>query len=180
MNQPFMKSLLLTLFVCLSIVGFSQADKLYLHNGKTVEGSVVRNSEFTVIYKYVNEDAEQTISKYAVDKIVYGKSGRTEILSPKINVRSEDDWSSVMILEDNAASAGLTKIGEVRGKTSLINYRTAAGSDKKAEEKLKREAAKQGCHFVILTSDKDAGMQSNGSRNWGGVQSMKKGIGYKY
>ncbi len=175
-----MKAFLLALAVSISTWAFSQSDKLYLHNGKTVEGTVVRNSEFTVIYKYVNEDAEQTISKYAVDKIIYGKSGRTETVSPKININSEDDWANVMILEDNAASAGLTKIGEIRGKTSLINYRTAAGSDKKAEEKLKKEAAKQGCQFVILTSDKDAGLQSNGSRNWGGVQSIKKGIGYKY
>jgi sRNA-binding regulator protein Hfq len=175
-----MKTFLVALAISISTMAFSQADKLYLHNGKTVEGSVVRNTEFTVIYKYVNEDAEQTISKYAVEKIVYGKSGRTETVSPKITINSEDDWANVMILEDNAASAGLTKIGEIRGKTSLINYRTAAGSDKKAEEKLKKEAAKQGCQFVIMTSDKDAGLQSNGSRSWGGIQSIKKGIGYKY
>lgn len=176
-----MKSFFLAaLSFCISTWAFSQSDKLFLHNGKTIDGNVVRNTEFTVVYKYVNEDAEQTISKYAVDKIVYGKSGRTETVTPKITINSENDWANVMILEDNSASAGLTKVGELRGKTSLINYRTAAGSDKKAEEKLKKEAAKQGCQFVIMTSDKDAGLQSNGSRSWGGIQSIKKGLGYKY
>lgn len=61
-----MKIVLLALAGSISTMAFSQSDKLYLHNGKTVEGSVVRNTEFTVVYKYVNEDAEQTISKYAV------------------------------------------------------------------------------------------------------------------
>lgn len=108
---------------------------------------------------------------------MYGKSGRTETVSPKITINAEDDWANVIIIEDNAASAGLTKIGGIRGKTSLINYRTAAGSDKKAEEKVKKEAAKQGCQFVIMTSDKDVGLQSNGSRSWGGIQSIKKESG---
>ena len=31
-----------------------------------------------------------------------------------------------------------------------------------------------------MTSDKDAGLQSNGSRGLGGTQSAKKGIAYKY
>ena len=53
---------------------FAQNDKISLHNGKTIEGTVVRIGEFTVIFKYANEDAEQTVGKYAVSKIIYGKS----------------------------------------------------------------------------------------------------------
>ena len=139
-----MKKVLLSLaFMCVFfITAFGQADKITLNNGKTVEGSIVKVTEFTVIFKYVNEDAEQTVSKYLVEKIVYGKSGRVENLSPKIVISSEDDWEKVIILEDNSATAGLTKVGEIKGKTSLINYRTASGNDRKAEEKLKKEAAK--------------------------------------
>lgn len=177
-----MKKVFLSLaFMCAMIISvFGQADKITLNNGKTVDGSIVRVTEFTVIFKYINEDAEQTVSKYLVEKIVYGKSGRIENLSPKIVVASEDDWEKVIILEDNAATAGLTKVGEIKGKTSLINYRTASGNDRKAEEKLKKEAAKIGCQFILMTSDKDAGLQSNGSRGLGGTQSAKKGIAYKY
>lgn len=175
-----MKKAILAALLFVTTFTYGQVDTIFLHNSKTVGGSVVKLSEFTVIFKYVNEDAEQTVSKYAVEKIIYGKSGRTENVSSKIDILSEEDWDKVMVLEDNAATAGLTKVGEIRGKTSLINYRTAAGSDKKSEEKLKKEAAKQGCQFVLITSDKDAGLQANGSRGLGATQSIKKGIGYKY
>ena len=72
-----------------SIAAFSQNDKIFMHNGKTIEGSVVRIAEFTVIFKYANEDAEQTVGKYAVEKIVYGKSGREEKVTDKIAVLSK-------------------------------------------------------------------------------------------
>ncbi len=175
-----MKALFVILSLCIASFSFAQADKLYLHSGKTVDANVVRVADYAIIYKYVNEDAEQTISKYCVEKIVYGKSGRTEDVTKKIVVNSKDDWQNVVILEDKAAATGLTKVGDIRGKTSLINYRTAAGNDKKAEEKLKKEAAEQGSPFVLLTSDKDAGLQSGFSRGLGGTQSTKKGIAYKY
>ncbi|RXK86644.1 hypothetical protein [Filimonas effusa] len=175
-----MKSLFAALCFFVTTLVSAQSDKISLHNGKTVECTVVKVNEFTIIYKYVNEDAEQTISKYAVKQIVYGKSGRVEEVTKKIIVSSKDDWENVVILEDKSAVTGLNKVGEVRGKTSMINYRTAAGGDKKAQEKLKKEAAEQGCPFVLITSDKDAGMAGSGSRGFGGVQSMKSGIAYKY
>jgi sRNA-binding regulator protein Hfq len=175
-----MKSLLVALCLFVTTLASAQADKIFLHNGKTVEGSVVKVAEFTIVYKYLNEDAEQTISKYGVNKIVYGKSGRSEEITKKIVVSSKDDWESVVILEDKTAVSGLSKVGEIRGKTSMINYRTAAGGDKKAQEKLKKEAAEQGCPFILITSDKDAGMAGGTSRGFGGVQSMKSGIAYKY
>ena len=66
--------MLAALFI--SVAAFSQNDKISLHSGKVIEGNVVRVGEFTVVFKYVSEDAEQTVSKYAVSKITYGKSGR--------------------------------------------------------------------------------------------------------
>lgn len=177
-----MRSKLLAVAILLlaSVLTFGQADKIYLHNGKVVEGTVIKVAEFTVVYKYLNEDAEQTISKYGVGKIIYGKSGRTEDISEKIVINSKDDWEKVVILEDKSGVAGLTKVGEIRGKTAMINYRTAAGNDKKSQEKLKKDAAEQGCPFILLTSDKDAALQSSSSMGWGRSQSTKKGIAYKY
>ena len=40
----------------------SQNDKISLHSGKVIEGNVVRVGEFTVVFKYVIEDAEQTVT----------------------------------------------------------------------------------------------------------------------
>ncbi|CAM3959090.1 hypothetical protein FLCU109888_11015 [Flavobacterium cucumis] len=169
------------LFLIFSLVGFisnAQVDKIYKHSGEVVDGKVVRLDEFTIVFKYDGEDAENTIGKYAIEKIVYGKTGRVEEVTEKIVINGEDDWEKVVILEDKAYIAGLKKVDEVRGKTGLINYHTGNTGDKKAEKKLKIEAAKMGCPFILQTADKSTvGANSN---SLGGSQVIKKGIGYKY
>ena len=83
-----------------------------------------------------------------------------------------------MILEEKSYIAGLKKGEEVRGKTGLVNFQTGNTGDKKAEKKLKMEAAKIGCPFILLTADKSTvGATSNGL---GGSQNIKKGVAYKY
>ena len=84
------------------------------------------------------------------------------------------------MLVDKSEVAGLTKVNEVKGKTAMINYRTAAGSSAKAEKDLKQKAAEEGCPFVLMTSDKDADLSGNNGRGLGGTQSMKSGVAYKY
>lgn len=169
------------LFLVVGLIGFlanAQADKIYKHNGEVIDGKVVKLEEFTIIFKYDGEDAENTLSKYAIEKIVYGKSGRVEEVTEKIVVKTEDDWEKVVILEDKAFIAGLKKGDEVRGKTGLINYHTGNTGDRKAEKKLKMAAAAMGCPFILQTADKSTvGANSN---SLGGSQVIKKGIGYKY
>lgn len=161
-----------------SVAVTAQADKIYKHNGETVEGKVIRNEEYVIVFKYDGEDAENSMSKYAIEKIVYGKSGRTESVTEKIVVNGEADWEKVVILEEKDYIAGLKKVGEVRGKTGLINFQTGNTGDKKAEKKLKMDAAKQGCPFVLMTADKTTvGANSNAL---GGSQAIKKGVCYKY
>ncbi|MFM9824998.1 hypothetical protein [Flavobacterium sp.] len=156
----------------------AQVDIITKHSGEIVKGKVIKVEEYTIVYKYDGEDAENTISKYAVEKIVYGKSGRVEEVTEKIVVSTEADWEKVVILEDKAYAAGLKKGEEVRGKTGLINYHTGNTGDKKAEMKLKKAAAAIGCPFILMTADKSTvGANSNAI---GGSQAIKKGIGYKY
>ncbi|WP_333694742.1 hypothetical protein [Flavobacterium sp.] len=159
-------------------VATAQVDKIYKHNGEVVEGKVVKLEEYTVIFKYDGEDAENTIGKYAVEKIVYGKTGRVEEVTEKIVVNGEADWEKVVILEEKSYIAGLKKVDEIRGKTGLINYHTGNTADKKAEKKLKMAAAAMGCPFILQTADKTTvGANSN---QLGGSQAIKKGIAYKY
>ena len=161
-----------------SIATFAQIDKIYKHNGETVNGKVIKLEEYTIVFKYDGEDAENTMSKYAIEKIVYGKSGRVEEVTSKIVVNGEKDWEKVVILEDKGYIAGLKKGEEVRGKTGLINFQTGNTGDKKAEKKLKMAAAEIGCPFILLTADKvTAGANAN---QIGGSQAIKKGVGYKY
>jgi len=174
-----MKKFLLMVVFALSLnIANAQNDKIYKHSGETVEGKVIRLDEYTIVFKYDGEDAENTIGKYAVEKIIYGKTKRQEDVTEKIVINGEDDWEKVVILEDKGYISGLKKVGEVRGKTGLINFQTGNTGDKKAQKKLKMDAAKQGCPFVLLTADKTTvGANSNAL---GGSQAIKTGVAYKY
>jgi sRNA-binding regulator protein Hfq len=173
-----MKKLLFLTLVLFGLTVHAQTDQIFKHSGETVSGKVIRVEEYTVVFKYDGEDAENTISKYAVEKVVYGKSGRVEEMTEKIIVNSEEDWEKVIIFEEKSYIAGLKKGDEVRGKTGLINYHTGNTGDKKAEMKLKKAAAAAGLPFILMTADKaTVGASSN---SLGGSQVIKKGIGYKY
>lgn len=173
-----MKKFLFLAVMLFGLVASAQSDKIYKHSGEVVEGKVKRVEEFTIVFVYDGEEAENTLGKYAIEKIVYGKSGRQEEITEKIVVKSKDDWEKVVILEDKSYIAGLKKVGEVRGKTGLINFQTGNTGDKKAEKKLKMDAAEEGCPFILLTADKTTvGANSNAL---GGSQAIKKGVSYKY
>lgn len=174
-----MKNIILVLATLIfGTIANAQVDVITKHNGEIVKGKVVKLEEFTIVFKYDGEDAENTISKYAVEKILYGKSGRVEEVTNKIVVSSEDDWEKVVILEDKGYISGLKKVVEVRGKTGLINYHTGNTGDKKAEMKLKKAAAILGCPFILMTSDKTT--TGNNSNKLGGTQAIKTGVGYQY
>lgn len=171
------KIILAVLFMTTAFVS-AQVDLITKHSGEVVKGKVIKLEEYTIIFKYDGEDAENTIGKYAIEKIVYGKSGRVENVTEKIFIGSEADWEKVVILEDKGYISGLVKAGEVRGKTGLINFQTGNTGDKKAQKKLKMDAAKLGCPFVLLTADKTTvGASSNAL---GGSQAIKTGVAYKY
>ena len=174
-----MKNFLLLITVFFGIItANAQSDVITKHNGEIVKGKVVKVEEYTIVFKYDGEDAENTLSKYAIQKIVYGKSGRVEDVTEKIIVSTEDDWEKIIVLEEKSYIAGLKKVEEVRGKTGLINFQTGNTGDKKAAKKLKMAAAAIGCPFVLMTSDKSTvGASSN---SLGGSQAIKTGIAYKY
>jgi sRNA-binding regulator protein Hfq len=171
--------LLLAMTLCTSSI-FAQVDVITKHNGEIVNGKVVRVDEYVVVYKYDGEDAENSIGKYAIEKIVYGKSGRVQEVTEKIVVNGENDWDKVIILEDKSYIAGLKKVGEIKGKTAFINMHTGNTGDSKADKKLKMEAAKLGCQFIFMTADKDINESGANGVSFGAVQSIRKGIAYKY
>jgi hypothetical protein len=163
-------------FLALAIVSMASfasetSDKIFKHNGEAVNARVVRVGEYNITYTYIGETAEQVISKYAVEKITYS-SGRTEQVTGKIKVGSEDDWENVIVLEDKAQIAGLNKKDEITGKTSgLMSFQTFGSADKKALKKMKQAAAKIGCPFVLISADKN---------NVQTTQAVKTGFAYSY
>lgn len=171
-----MKKTLLTLLTLVSSLVIMAQDKMHKHSGETIDVKIVKVNEFTINYKYPGEDAEQTIGKLAVAKIVYG-SGRSEEISEKVTISSKEDWEKVQILEDKAQIIGLKKMDEIRGKTSgMFGFHTAGSADKKATKKLKEAAAEMGAPFILMTSDNDSRAGANGGAN----QGIKKGFAYGY
>ncbi|HEY6899681.1 MAG TPA: hypothetical protein VI233_03525 [Puia sp.] len=169
-----MKKLTLTVVAALfALVAFCQNDVMLKHSGEKVECKIVKVGETCITYKYPGEDAEQTIGKFAVNTITYGKSNRKESISDKITIAGEDDWEKVQILTDKSQVIGLKKGDEVRGKTSgFISYNTAGSADKKASRRIREAAAKIGAPFILMTSDKSDG--------FGVKQSIKNGVAYSY
>ena len=78
------KALFLAAMLMITFVN-AQGDKIFKHSGEIVEGKVIRLEEYTIDFVYEGEDAENTIGKYAVEKIIYGKSGREEDITEKID-----------------------------------------------------------------------------------------------
>lgn len=154
-------------------------DEIYFHSGEVAKVDVKRVNEKTVEYNYPNENATLVVSKYAIERIVF-RSGRTQEISERYEVHGENDWENVILLYDPDEAVGLKKVQDVLGKTKgfFSGYVSAAGSDRRANEKLLREAAELKCPFVLLVADKDAkgGMQ----RGSYGSQSIKKGVAYTY
>jgi hypothetical protein len=174
-----MKKITVFAFLLFSfMVSFAQSDIITKHTGEVIKGKVIKVDEFIITYKYEGEDAEISIRKYAIEKIVYGKTNRIEKVSEKIIISSADDWEKVVMLEDKSYIAGLTRVDEIKGKTALINFQTGNTGDKKADKKLKMAAAALGCPFIFMTSDKTT--VGSSSNQMGGSQAIKKGIAYKY
>lgn len=170
-----MRKIFLSLIGSLVVLFAMSQDKMYKHDGEKLDVKIVKVAEYTIIYKFPGEDAEQTIGKLAVNKIVYA-SGRTEEVSDKVVVNGKDDWENVQIIEDKTQIIGLKKKDEIRGKTSgFMNYHTAGTADKKATRKLKEAAAEMGCPFVLMTGDNDARVGTGGTN-----QGIKKGFAYSY
>lgn len=180
MNK-FKKQIVLALLLMgATVAANAQGDTIYLHNGKKVGGKVFRVTERTVVFSYENEDVEQSYGKYAVEKVVFGKSGRVQQVSERIVVRSEEDWDRVIVIQNTDEIAGLERRGEVKGKTRFVNLRTGEGSDRTALEKLKKDAAADRCAFIFITTDKDIDRKGMDGGSFGQLQSIKKGIGYSY
>ena len=148
------KNILMFIVGLFSISFFAQVDVIPKHSKDTASGKVVRVGEYIVVYKYDGEDAENPISKYSIEKIVYGKSGRVQDFTEKIVVNGVNDREKVVILKEKSCVADPKKGGEVRGKTRLINLQTGNTGEKKVEKKLKMAAAAIGCPFIPMTSDK--------------------------
>ena len=171
------KLILLLLILCMTSI-YAQEDQIFKHNGEVIEGEVIKNDGEVIVFKYKGESVENTLASVAVEKVIFGSSGRIQNISDKINIDSDKGWEKVMVFYVSELIRGLTRKGDIKGKTGMINYHTTNTGDRKAEKKLKIEAAKIKAPFVLMVDEKNS---VGGSSNmFGGSQAVKKGVAYSY
>ncbi len=176
MNKLF--SLLFFLVLSISPFKIQAQDTLHFHNGKKVVGKIISVNEYTVTYKYQNEDATQTAGRYAVEKINY-QSGRIDNISEKITINGEDDWQKVMLLEDRTQIAGLKKGSIIRSNTRFLNLHSANTSERKSFERLLKEAAKINSPFLYITYEHET-LYPGLIWSIGATQQVKRAVAFGY
>ena len=173
-----MKNFILLGFM-LVVLNLSAQDILKLHNGSDIECKVSNMDGSVVTFVYKGEDLSQKMSKIAINSIKFA-SGRNQIITEKIDLSGEDAFHSVILTKNLDDVEGLTRIGEVKGKTAFISYRSGANADKKSEERLKADCLKLGGVVVLVTEDKDYEIGRTYQKGLGSSQTRMVGIAYKY
>lgn len=164
------------------VLGFNVAnaqDVVTLHNGSTLEGKVSSADGAAITFTYKGEDVPTRISKIAINSITYA-SGRKQVITEKIVLEGKDAFKNVILTKNPEDVEGLTRIGEVKGKTAFISYRTGANADKKSEERLKEDCYKLGGVVVLVTEDKDYAVGKTYQKGLGSSQTRMVGVAYKY
>jgi hypothetical protein len=146
-------------------------DTLFKLNEEIIVCKVTNISEFEIVYSFVGESLTNTISKKQLKEIHFG-SGRVQKISDLIAINGEEDWEKVQLTTLQIDVVGLTKKGEVKGKAMGTALANMTKVKKRAEEQIKREAAKLGAHIVFMqaynTTDSQPGI-SFGKANINGI-----------
>lgn len=171
-----MKIILLFAFLANMLIVSAQ-DKITTHTGENITCKVTEVAENTIKYKFEGEDMINNISKNLVEEIVFS-SGRTQKITDKIIINSESDWEKVQITNLESDTNGLKKKGEYMAKASSGWSTTGEGKmQAKAMEKLKKLAAKNGAHIVLILTTTSKGGSFGIS---GGAKSSVTGVAYGY
>jgi sRNA-binding regulator protein Hfq len=135
----------------------AQEDKIYLHNGSTIVGKVLGVDSDVVNFVYLKMENVKC-TRHAIEKIVY-KSGKTDLISPRVVVTSKEDWQKVVVLgpkDDISALKYQGFIGDIRKPVTPDMM-----SDKEALRKLQEEAAAKGFPFVQISAKKNIAYSYN-------------------
>lgn len=174
-----MKPTLFALLASLVSVGTFAQDTIVKLNGQQLSAKVTEVTSTAVKFQYPNEDLVNSVSKNLVQEIRFA-SGRTEPVTARVEIFTEEDWPKVQVTTLEGDVSGLAKLGEVRAKANgATAFSNAAKVDERATEKLKREAARLGAHIVLIQSKNVRGSDYSyfGSTT---ARSVLTGIAYGY
>ena len=169
---------LLALFILtISIVGLKAQDKIVKNNGDTINCKVSEITHDDI--KFITDSDNQTdnIAKTEIQEIVF-ESGVVQNFSNRVVINGEEDWEKVQITTVETDVAGMVKGEEIKAtsttRSSISNQKKI---EKRAMEKLKKQAAEKGYYIVLMTKESD---QSKASKFLVGGYAGMTGVGYKY
>lgn len=170
------KVVLIMTIILISSLVYSQ-DKIYTHKGDSIICKVSEMGEKSIKYKYEGEELTNSISKNLVSQVRFA-NGRVQKVTDKVIINGESDWGKVQITNIPSDIEGLTRVEELMAKANSGWSTTNQGKmEKKAMDKLKKEAAAKGCHIVLLLTTTGKG----GGYGWsGGTKASVTGVAYKY
>ena len=180
-----MKKIILSVLFLFSITAtlFAQ-DQIIFHNGTIMKSKIVdlnSSDGSTISFIIEGETLVTEMSKIAIKDVIFA-SGRKQTITEKIEItKGGTKYSEAIVVTKNPKEVlGLTRIGEVTGKTAFINYRSGANADKKAQERIKEAAQEIGGVVVYVTEDKDYNVGKVLDKKLGSSQVRMIGIAYKY
>lgn len=172
-----MKQILVLLVLTISINTLYGQDKIVKLSGDTIKCRVKEITDDNIKYSYEGEDLLNNISKNVVKEIIF-KSGRIQKFSERVVINGEEDWEKVKISTLESDIEGLVRGEEMMAKAASGWSTTGQGKmQKKAMDKLKKQAAAKGYHIVLLITTTGKGGHYGIS---GGTKASVTGVGYKY
>ena len=149
----------------------AKTDKIVKVNGETVAAKVTAVTDHDVSFVYPGEEVVNVLIINQVKEVDFA-SGRVQKLTERVEIHNENDWGKVTITTVAGDVKGLVAKGDVVGTAiPMTAFSSQANMDERANEKLKRKAAKLGAHIILLTSDQASMMAG---------KTVKKGVAYGY
>lgn len=129
---------------CYSV--YSQ-DTIVKRNGDTLIVNIIKSTSEVVEFKYPNETILNEESKNSIAQIIYssGRIENCETVKSLATINGSKDWQKVELTTNPDDVVGLTKLGEIVGKSSMTGPH--------ARKKLKQSAAKIHAPIVLIQQE---------------------------
>ncbi len=148
-----LRTLLFFSFLLSPISGFCQADTIFLHSGAALAVEVGEIHPLTVMYVPSGGKNQKSISKLAVQRIVYANGNKIENVSPFVSVQGVGDWEKVIFLDNESETAGLSYSGEIKAEGGG-KFIDSAQANARAVIQLKKNAAARKCPYIYVNTSR--------------------------
>lgn len=148
-----MKISVITVFILFTSSLFAQTHQMIKHDGVTVDINFIKIENNLVYYTFPQSTEEQSISKYAVEKLTEKSKNTPVIVSEKIQLNGKSDYDKVVVLQKNQTT-GLKESGIITSFYSGSKGETPLSFSDNGEKRLKENAALKGSQFIVILSNK--------------------------